>query len=538
MAKMITKRKTENRKNRSLVGDLPSRIMRSFWIWGLLSLSLGACESLQPRTAEQYPQNFKGGVIADEPNTALIGQSILAAGGNAADAITAMGFGLAVTRPSSVGLGAAGVCLASDPETGNVDILTFIPPAAPATNRNQQQIYLLPPALPAGLAALHGRYGSVDWRRVLLPAERLARDGYKVSRAFASEITFMEPNHSARPLITTSNGTPLAEGNFWKQPALARTLQNLRLRGGIAFLHPRVRDQMFALVPQSGVRVQRSDWEIAWNGLRPQWTPSLAINFDSLDYHTVRHPSRMGILQLQAWQDLLAEDRYEDADPENRPALIKQAWQRVLAGIEQWQTQPLDNLVAESRLVGTSYYEENLAPLVLAPKEDKEDQTTGNNPGTVRLASSSLMALDERGQAIACSLGLLQPFGGAYIPTAGISLASIAQPDHIQALDAPAIILTRANRRLRMISSGLGSTPQAGLSVIADVVLGDTALPTAIDNLDQDDFPVLFPGPGGKPAFADCPGGIGGSEGGNSSALAACALEQTPQSLGLSLRVN
>ncbi len=534
MAKMITKRKTENRKNRSLVHHSPSGALRLFFVLAFLSLSLGACESLQPRTAEQYPQNFKGGVIADEPNAALIGQSILAAGGNAADAITAMGFGLAVTRPSSVGLGAAGVCLASDPETGNVDILTFIPPAAPATNRNQQQIYLLPPALPAGLAALHGRYGSVDWRRVLLPAERLARDGYKVSRAFASEITLMEPGHSARPLITTSNGTPLAEGNFWKQPALARTLQNLRLRGGIAFLHPRVRDQMFALVPQSGVRVRRSDWETAWNGLRPQWTPSLAINFDSLDYHTVRHPSRMGIMQLQAWQDLLAEDRYEDADPENRPALIKQAWQRVLAGVEQWQTQPLDNLVAESRLVGTSYYQENLAPLVLS----EEDQTAGNNPGTVRLASSSLMALDERGQAIACSLGLLQPFGGAYIPTAGISLASIAQPDHIQALDAPAIILTRANRRLRMISSGLGSTPQAGLSVIADVLLGDTALPTAIDNLDQHDFPVLFPGPGGKPAFADCPGGIGGSEGGNSSALAACALEQTPQSLGLSLRVN
>ena len=104
-----------------------------------LALGLGGCSTLSavnnsiadvlapssiPPGQEGTVSGFLGGVVADEPQAALAGRAVLSAGGTAADAVTAMGFTLAVTLPSRAGLGSSGACLAYDPDPNSAGGVT------------------------------------------------------------------------------------------------------------------------------------------------------------------------------------------------------------------------------------------------------------------------------------------------------------------------------------------------------------------------------------------------------------------------------
>jgi len=57
-------------------------------------------------------ENF-GGVVSDEPRSALVGRDVLSAGGTAVDAAVATYFAMAVTYPGAATLGGGGICVVS-----------------------------------------------------------------------------------------------------------------------------------------------------------------------------------------------------------------------------------------------------------------------------------------------------------------------------------------------------------------------------------------------------------------------------------------
>lgn len=172
---------------------------------------------------------FFGGVVADEPRAALVARDVLSAGGTAADAAVAAYFALAVTLPSSAGLGAAGACLVHDRAQKSLAMLDFRPVAA-------QSGAVVVPGGPRAMFALHARYGRLRWEQILSPAEGLARFGETVSRAFAQELHaavdagVVAPSDLARSFLRDGRQI-VVEGDTMYQLDLAAVLALIRIRG-------------------------------------------------------------------------------------------------------------------------------------------------------------------------------------------------------------------------------------------------------------------------------------------------------------------
>ena len=219
-------------------------------------------------------KGFAGAIAADEPRATLVGRDVLSAGGSAVDAAVAMGFTLAVTLPSSAGLGGGGVCVVHDRATKTTEVLDFMTPPLSASvvglPAGVQGTPVALPALPRGLFALHAKYGRMRWEEVVTPAELLARFGEPMSRALALELQEGGRAIARDPLAArvfgTREGALLKEGDKLVQTDLAAVLGRLRQNGpGDLYGGVMGRNYVEAVRSVGGL--------ITVQGLR-EWTPS------------------------------------------------------------------------------------------------------------------------------------------------------------------------------------------------------------------------------------------------------------------------
>jgi gamma-glutamyltranspeptidase/glutathione hydrolase len=184
-------------------------------------------------TASQVSQAQRSGIaVADEPLAAKAGAAVLAAHGNAADAVATMFFTLTATYPVAAGLGGGGICLMRD-TSGQVtefDFLTKAPRAGGA--------YALPGAV-AGFATLQKLYGALPWQRVVAPGEAYAATGFPVSQALAVRLAsaqnILRLDAALAAEFLDQTGKPLSAGAETKNLALGETLSEIRLNGADGF---------------------------------------------------------------------------------------------------------------------------------------------------------------------------------------------------------------------------------------------------------------------------------------------------------------
>ncbi|MEO6104466.1 MAG: gamma-glutamyltransferase [Pseudoxanthomonas sp.] len=268
------------------------------------------------------PGHPPGAVIASAHAMATdAGIDIIKQGGNAFDAAVAVSSVLSVVEPISSGLGGGGFFLLHDGKTGK-DVFVDAREAAPAAAT--PEAYLDKdgeldrdratngpwsagiPGLPAGLVHVAQRYGRLPLKTSLAPAIRIAREGFPVyarfAEGYAQKRTVMERYPGTRE-VYLANGHPPREGDLFRQPQLAETLERLAAGGHDGFYRGVTAQRLLA-----GVKAEGGMWTAAeLSSYQAKEREPLQFDYDGWHVVTAPPPSSGGIaleemLQiLQPW---------------------------------------------------------------------------------------------------------------------------------------------------------------------------------------------------------------------------------------------
>ena len=150
----------------------------------------------EPPPTERHQTGRRGMVVAVCPLAADAGVQTLKRGGNAVDAAIATAFALAVTWPEAGNIGGGGFMLVH-PGKGKAPVVVDYRETAPAAateamfaDASEPSQYRLVgiPGTVAGLVLAHEKFGSLPWRELVIPAVRLAEEGFIVNEALADSL--------------------------------------------------------------------------------------------------------------------------------------------------------------------------------------------------------------------------------------------------------------------------------------------------------------------------------------------------------------
>lgn len=189
-------------------------------------------------------------VVGDEPFAVKAGAAILAQGGSAADAATAMYFALSVTYPVAAGLGGGGICLVHDSASNRTEEFDFL-----ARDSGAGGAYAIPGNV-RGFALMQSAYGALPWARDVAPGESYASAGFPISRALATRLAAAQDvirlDASLAGEFLDESGVAKAPGTVVSNPELALTLAAIRTGGPEGFYQGAVGAKILAYSAAQG----------------------------------------------------------------------------------------------------------------------------------------------------------------------------------------------------------------------------------------------------------------------------------------------
>lgn len=239
----------------------------------------------------------RGIVVAPQPEAVEVGARIYMAGGNAVDAAIATAFAQGVVDGLMCGVAGLGSCQIYAPKQGRHEMIDFYC-RAPLAARADMWTHLIEyqtrdgfsfvlkdkvndvgygaiatPGSIAGFQAIHGRYGKLKWEDLLMPAVKLAEDGYTITPFVhtywnsreglgrADPIERMELCKAAHRLFFGPDGNFHPIGTRVKNPDYGRTLRRLAAEGPESFYRGALAKEMVADLSRHGGLMTIEDLE-------------------------------------------------------------------------------------------------------------------------------------------------------------------------------------------------------------------------------------------------------------------------------------
>ena len=193
-------------------------------------------------------------IAAANPHAAAAGLEMLRAGGSAVDAAIATQMVLGLVEPESSGIGGGAFMLVYDAKSGKTTSFDGREMAPQSANPNmflgsdgapRAKMDAIPGGLSVGIPGVvgmldlaHKKYGKLPWARLFQPAIKLAEDGFPVGPKLARTLAFFSRGAGMpdlRKYYFHGNGTPLKEGEVFKNPEYAAALKRIAAQGPDGF---------------------------------------------------------------------------------------------------------------------------------------------------------------------------------------------------------------------------------------------------------------------------------------------------------------
>jgi gamma-glutamyltranspeptidase/glutathione hydrolase len=365
------------------------------------------------------------GLVVGQAEGAAAGNVMLAAGGNAVDAIVTAALVAGVVALPSTGLGGYGGTLIVAMPDGKVSVLDFNGSAPAAAKADmfvveakggvKDQANAIGwkaagvPGVLAGLQMALDKYGTKKISDAAQPAYKLTNEGFPISKTLAVAIKkaknqFAKDHGSAR--LYLSNGEPLGEGEMFRNRHLAAMLAVLMIQGRVDdFYRGAIAKKIAAAFKENGGLVTEADLA----AYKPREAEPLLLEWQGHGLYTPP-PTAGGLTVLQTLATLKALDwaKWDAQDPKTTQARVEAlriGWDDRL----QFLGDPEFTKVPVGRLLSEEYATESAVRIRAAIQAGKPlEAKAGSRPdgGTIHLN-----AVDSKGMMAALTFTHGESFG-------------------------------------------------------------------------------------------------------------------------------
>jgi len=435
-------------------------------------------------------------VAAANPLAVDAGLEILGKGGNAIDAAVAVQAMLGLVEPQSSGIAGGAFLLYYDAHTRKVSAVDGrerAPAGAHPDMFLDEHGKPLPfvvavrsgrstgvPGAIAMLYAAHARLGALRWKELFQPAIRGASLGFKVPARlamFLGEGSPVPPTNEVRTLFSRPDGETIQEGDLFRNPEYARTLEHIALDGPRALYQGAIANEIVAtthLAPFPGTMTLKD-----LSSYRPTWAEPLCRSYRGYSV-CVPPPPSSGVCLLEMLSIL---DRTDIAG--RRPAdpqawfLFAQASRLIYADRDRYVADPHFVPVPVERLLDPAYVRLRLQLIGehagAAPPPGELSMPRGRDATAESVGTSHLVVVDADGNAVSMTTTVESIFGSgrtvrgfvlnnqltdfSFVPTdAGRLVANAVQGGkRPRSSMAPVIVLDRAGNFVAALGSPGGS---------------------------------------------------------------------------------
>jgi gamma-glutamyltranspeptidase/glutathione hydrolase len=398
---------------------LRARLLRGAFLLSVLWIAgVAAGEPAPPQPA----------ISSAHPLATRAGMEVLGSGGNAFDAAVAVSAALAVVEPYSSGLGGGGFWLLHRADDGFEVVIDGRERAPLAATRDMyldSKADVIPglsvngalaagiPGEPAALVHIAKHYGRLPLQRSLLPAVRLARDGFLVDDHYRQmaglRLVAMQDDQQTAQVFLREDEVPDA-GVRIRQPDLGDTLEVLGRAGHEGFYQGQVATRLV-----DGVRAAGGIWTLQdLEQYRVVEREPLRGEYRGMRIVSVPPPSSGGVV-LMSMLNMLSGFPLDEYDAATRTHLVIESMRRAYRDRAEYLGDSDFVAVPVARLVSKAHADA-LRSSINPEKATPSAALGGYASDTGGRDTTHFSILDGAGNRVAATLSINYPFGACVIP--------------------------------------------------------------------------------------------------------------------------